>query len=92
MNEARYSIGTWDTEAQGYTPHPGLKAFNLTRTELVEVMRELRGYGYTCHRIRERDEHGQHTGEVESDVSVLIERTDGMTEEQILKNWERWDR
>ncbi len=89
MTEPRYSIGTWDTEAQGFTPHPGLKAFNLTRTELVEVMRELRGYGYTCHRIRERDQHGVHTDETDSDVLVLIERTDGMSEADILKQWER---
>jgi len=89
MTDPRYSIGTWDTEAQGFTPHPGLKAFNLTRTELVEVMRELRGYGYTCHRIRKRDQHGVHTDETDSDVSVLIERTDGISEADILKQWER---
>jgi hypothetical protein len=89
MTEPRYSIGTWDTEAPGFTPHPGLKAFNLTRTELVEVMRELRGYGYTCHRIRDRDQHGVHTGDTDSDVSVLIERTDGMPEADILRQWER---
>lgn len=85
----RYAIGTWDPEAQGFTPHPGLDWYNLTRRELVVVMRELRECGYTCHRVRDRDENGQHTGEVESDVSVLIESVDGRTPEQVLNNWKR---
>ena len=30
-----YSVGTWDTEAQAYTPQAGMKpSFNLTLTEL----------------------------------------------------------
>ena len=85
----RYAIGTWDTEAQAYTPHPGCDWCGLTRRQLVEAMRELRECGYTCHRVRERDEHGQHTGEVESDVSVLIERVNGRTPEQVLQDWQR---
>ena len=84
-----YSIGTWDTDAQGFTPHPDIPSFNLTRQQLVQAMRDLQSCGYTCHRIRERDEHGEHTGEAESDVSVLIERTDGMAETDILAAWKR---
>lgn len=85
----KYAIGTWDNESQGFTPHPGLDWYGLTRAELVAVMRELQQCGYTCHRVRDRDASGQHTGDVESDVSVLIERVGDRTPEQVLRDWER---
>ncbi len=91
MTEPLYSIGTFDHEAYTYSPHRDLPAFNLTRKQLVEVMRALQQDGYSCHRFRSRDPK---TGELEewaseSDPSVLIERTDGEPEESILERWKR---
>ena len=86
MSEPRYSIGTYDTDAQGYTPQSGVSvpAFNITRAQLRRAMKELRGMGYTCHRFRDPD-----GGHDDNDTSVIIERTDGLPEEEILKSWER---
>lgn len=81
-----YSIGTWDANSQSFTPHPGLPAYNLTRKQLVVVMRKLRNLGYSCHRVRTR-ENGVYNGHVDSDPSVIIERTDGMSKRKILKQW-----
>jgi hypothetical protein len=90
MNQPLYSIGTWDPELIAFTPQDGVPAFNLTRKQLVESMRLLRNEGYTCHRFRERDEDGDFYSDVfDSDPSVMIQRTDGMSEEAILKEWKR---
>lgn len=89
MTQPLYSIGTWDTEVQGFTPQTDVPAFNLTRKQLVESIRMLQNNGYSCHRFRERDENRQPTGEVDSDCWVLIERTDGMNESEILERWKR---
>ena len=89
MSEPLYSIGTWDTDAQAFTPQEGVPAFNLTRKELVQSMRMLQNHGYSCHRFRGRDENHQPTGDVDSDTFVLIERTDGMPESEILERWKR---
>ena len=85
MTQPLYSIGTWDTDAEAYTPHVGVPAFNLTRRQLVESMRLLKSTGmYTCHR------YGNATQDMrDSDTSVLIERTDGKTPAEILVDWER---
>ena len=85
MSEPLYSIGTWDPDAEAYTPHVGVPAFNLTRRQLVESIRLLQSTGmYTCHR------YGNGTQDMrDSDTSVLIERTDGKPAEQILVDWER---
>jgi hypothetical protein len=87
--EVTYCIGTWDPDAEAFTPHCDLPWYGLTRRELVEVMRALRDDGYTCHRIRYREPDGTLSDEADSDVSVLIERTDGRTPEQVLEDWLR---
>jgi hypothetical protein len=84
MAEPLYSIGTWDADAQGYTPHEGVPAFNLTRRQLVESMRMLQCGMYTCHRYGNSESLDR-----DSDTSVLIERTDGKSEAEILRDWER---
>ena len=69
-----YSVGTWDTETQAYTPQEGLTvpSQNIPLWGLLEVIRQLRAMGYNCH--RRRDPSGSHD---DNDWSVLIERTDG---------------
>lgn len=79
-----YSVGTWDTDEQAYTPQVGVPAFNLTLAELRRSMRLLRQGGYQVHRKRAAD--GTHDN---NDPQVLIERTDGKSEAEILKQWER---
>lgn len=76
-----YSIGTWDADLQAYTPQAGLSVpcVNVPLPTMRQVVRELRGLGYTCH--RRRDENGDYG---DNDMAVLIERTDG-TE----PDWER---
>jgi hypothetical protein len=84
--ESRYSIGTWDTDAQAYTPQEGLTVHcvNVPWRTLLQVMRELRLLGYSAHRTRDSDgEHG------DNDWSVLVERTNGMTEAEVLAGWKR---
>lgn len=84
VSEARYSVGTWDTEEQAYTPQTGVPAFNLTLGQLLGSLRMLRNCGYSAHRLR--DEDGGHEN---NDWSVLVERTTGMTEKEILESWKR---
>lgn len=82
---ATYSVGTWDSEAQAYTPQIGLdKSFHLTLAELRQAVRRLKRLGYSCH--RRRNERGEHEC---NDWCVLIERTDGMSESEILEGWKR---
>ena len=85
MTEPLYSVGTWDCEEQSYTPydldHP---AYNITRKELKEAIRRLRGWGYTVHRYGNCD-----TGHDDNDWAVLIERTDGKSPKDILAGWVR---
>jgi len=79
-----YSIGTWDVEEQSYLPHPGFRCINITRKQLVIVMRQLQQRGYTCHR------YGNTTQDIrDSDTAVLIERTDGKSRKAILEGWKR---
>lgn len=75
----RYSIGTWDTDLQAFTPQIGLSvpSFNITIHELRQAMRELVAMGYSCHRYKDGD----------SDPCVFIERTDGKSEAEIMKGW-----
>lgn len=82
---ARYSIGTWDTDAQAYTPQLGAgPSINVTWKGLLRAMRKLRRLGYSAHRYRDSDGTHEH-----NDWSVLVERTDGMSRDEILKNWQR---
>ena len=83
---ALYSIGTWDTDREAYTPQRGLSvpSFNITLRQLRTALRELRNMGYSCHRYRDQD--GDHW---DTDTSVLVERTDGKPWREIRKNWNR---
>jgi len=73
-DKALYSVGTWDTEAQAYTPQEGLTvpSQNVNWRGLLAVVRQLKNMGYSCHYVR--DENGDHSA---NDWAVLIERTDG---------------
>ena len=94
-----YSIGTWDAELQAFTPQDGLQAytpgaglgelaFNLTLHQLRCAMRGLRAMGYACRR-RRTSEPGMALEYDDNDTDVLIERTDGKPEAEILQGWER---
>jgi len=84
MNAPRYSVGTWDADEQAYTPQIGVRcSLNCTLMELRQSLKELRALGYSAHRAR--DEHGEHY----SDPVVLVERTDGKPEAEILEDWKR---
>lgn len=85
MSEPLYSIGTYDWSLAIYTPQEGVgPCFNITRSELRKRIHELRAIGYTAHRRGNvRDGHE------DNDTNVLIERTDGKPEAEILKGWLR---
>jgi hypothetical protein len=83
-SESLYSIGTWDVEEQAYLPHPGMRCINISRKQLVLVMRHLRKCGYTCHRYG-----NTRTDDRDSDTAVVIERTDGKPRKDILEGWKR---
>lgn len=82
----RYSVGTWDMEEEAYTPQAGLSVpcINVTLPTLRQVIRELRSGGYSAHYVRGAD--GEHDA---NDPKVLVERTDGMTDEEVLRKWNR---
>ena len=83
---ALYSVGTWDTNKQAYTPQRGLTvpSFNITLAQLRQAVRDLRRLGYGAYRVRDADgSHGT------NDVDVLIERTDGACWKKIRKGWAR---
>ena len=84
--EPLYSVGTWDMDEQAYTPQVGLSVpcINVPLNVLRQVLRELRQMGYTAHRYR--NAKGNHD---DNDASVLVERTDGKSEAEILKEWLR---
>lgn len=84
MSSALYSVGTWDTDLQAFTPQLGLAepSINVALWQVRAVLRELREMGYSCHRVRDGDEH-------DSDPYVLVERTDGRDLAAILRGWER---
>lgn len=86
---AAYSVGTWDTELQAYTPQVGLSvpSINITWRQLLQAMRELRQMGYSAHRRREVLSTGLNHDD--NDWSVLVERTDGMSEDEVMVSWER---
>lgn len=84
MSQPLYSIGTWDQELEAFTPQVGVPAFNLTRSQLRQSMKALKRCGYGCYRLRDPD--GSHDT---NDTWVLIERTDGKSESEILEQWKR---
>jgi len=84
--QARYSIGTWDTDEQAYRPQEmdGQPWLNITLLQLRQAMRHLQEWGYSCHRYKTGpNEHD------DNDWAVLIERTDGMNEADIFERWKR---
>jgi hypothetical protein len=86
MTEPLYSVGTWDTWKNRYTPQRGLTvpSFNISLAQLRVAIRELRKMRYTAH--RRRDEDGEHD---DNDTAVLIERTDGAHWKEIMQGWKR---
>lgn len=82
--EPLYSVGTWDTDLQAYTPQIGLTvpSQNVNLATLREVLRQLRGMGYDCHRRRGVD--GSYD---DNDASVLVERTDGAALDGDREGW-----
>lgn len=86
MSTALYSIGTWDANAEAYTPQDGLSvaSLNVPLPVLRAALRELRNrFGYGAWRMRGDD------GDHDSDWAVLVERTDGMPEAEIMEQWKR---
>jgi hypothetical protein len=87
LNEdRRYSVGTWDTDRNAYTPQRGLSVpcLNITIHQLRTALKQIRQCGYSAHRFR--DEDGSHE---DNDWAVLVERTDGKPWREILRNWRR---
>lgn len=87
VSEPRYSVATWDTNKQAYTPQRGLSvpSFNISRTQLRVALKELRRIGYQAH--RKRDSDGSYDN---NDSNVLVERTDGMHWKEIMRGWIRY--
>ncbi len=81
-----YSVGTWDMDLHAFTPQAGLSVpcFNVPLWTLKRALVELRSKGYDCHRFRDPD-----GGHESNDYMVLVERTDGMNEADILESWTR---
>ncbi len=86
MTTAQYSVGTWDTEAQAFTPQIGLSvpSFNMTIHQLRTALKELRRMGYAAKRWRLTD--GSH---ISGDDFTIVERTDGEAEAEIRERWKR---
>lgn len=73
MAEPLYSIATWDGDLEAYTPQVGTEpCINVPWARMLNVLRELKQCGYSCHRYRDPD-----GGHFVNDWSVLVERTDG---------------
>ena len=72
-----YTVRTWDTDEQAYTPQIGLSLpwNGLTLGQLRQALHELRRMGYTCHRFRDSD-----GGRDDNDWAVLVEREDFLTD------------
>lgn len=78
-----YSIGTWDSDRECFSPHPHMKTpwLNVNIHGLRRHLKELKTKGYSCHRLRHND------NTVDSDPAVLVERTDGSSEASIRNSW-----
>ncbi len=72
-----YSVRTWDSDKQAYTPQVGLSLpwRGLSLWRLRQALCELRGMGYSAHRFRDND--GDHC---DNDYAVLVERDDQITD------------
>jgi hypothetical protein len=75
--EHTYSVRTWDTDVQAYTPQEGLSLpwNGLTLWQLRQALQELRSMGYSAERYRDPD--GSHD---DNDWTVLVERDDELTD------------
>lgn len=80
-----YSVGTWCTERQAYSPQRGVPSINLTLAGLRRSLRALKQLGYSCHYVRDAD--GSH--EYCNDEKVMVERTDGKSPREIREGWKR---
>ena len=78
IGSGRYSIGTWDSEHECFTPQAECSTpwLNVDIHGLRRHLKELKACGYSCHR---------HQGD--SDPAVLVERTDGEPEVKVLERW-----
>ncbi len=78
-----YSIGTWDSDREYFSPHPYMTTpwLNVDIHGLRRHLKELKSKGYSCHRVRHND------STVDSDPSVLVERTDGSSEASVRNCW-----
>ena len=84
MSDPLYSVGTWDSDCQAYTPQIGVAdSINITLAQLRRALKRLRALGYNADRVRLPD------GEHDSDPMVLVERTDGKSERDIMEDWKR---
>lgn len=85
-----YSVGTYDWEECRYTPQDGLSvpSINVPLATVRQIFRELRECGYSCHRYREVTRYGDVRYDC-NDSNVLVERTEGRSEAEILESWER---
>ena len=72
-----YSVRTWDTDEQRYTPATWIISEweGLTIWQLKSAICELRKAGYSAHRIRDAD--GTHD---DNDWELLVERDDKQTD------------
>lgn len=80
-----YSVGTWDTDRQGFTRDKriSVRSINVDKATLRQVLKELRHWGYDANRVRFDD------GSRDSDPYVIVERTDGESYRSILERWKR---
>lgn len=79
-----YSVGTWCVVRNAFTVQDGLSvpSLNVPLWTVRQVLRELRLMGYTAHRFGGRD-----AWPYDSDPMVVVERTDGQQEVEILRKW-----
>lgn len=84
MKVRLYSVGTRDDGDHHYSPQAGLTvpSINVPLATVRQILRELRWMGYEGH--RRRDHNGEHT---DNDPSILVERTNGRSEAEILQSW-----
>ena len=87
-----YSVGTWDANAQAYTPQEGLSvpSVNVPLHGLRAALKALRReFGYAAWRMRYADNAPGDWDTHDSDTEVLVERTDGESEAEVLERWKR---
>ena len=83
---ALYSVGTWGTDAQAFTPQAklGLPWLNIPLWTLKRVLQRLKTMGYGCYRFG-----GPEFRDDDNDPFVMVERTDGKSKSAVLESWKR---